>query len=193
MTERTLPATTVPLPMFDLHSRLNDYASDEATEQEARHRFLDLLAATDHCFWRDAYPAHFTASAWLVSRDGRRALLMHHRKLDRWLQPGGHADGNGDLPRVALREAEEESGLHGLRVDDRLFDLDYHPIPACGREPEHWHYDVRFVVQTTRSETFRANDESTAMRWVPVGEIVADSGIDASIRRMAKRWLGSTR
>ena len=175
--------------MFDLTLRLDAYLTDDPGERDARGRFLDLIATNPRCFWRDAFPAHFTASAWLVSGDGERALLMHHRKLDRWLQPGGHADGDAELPRVALREAEEETGLVDLVVDDAIFDLDAHVIPARGQEPEHWHYDVRFAVRTAGSEVFNANAESRAMAWRPVREVAEDRHIDPSIRRMARRWL----
>ena len=179
--------------MFDLRLALDAHFTDDAGEADARRRFLALLSATPRCFHRDAFPAHFTASAWLVSGDGARALLMHHRKLDRWLQPGGHADGDADLPRVALREAMEETGLADLVADETPFDLDAHVIPARGHEPEHWHYDVRFVVRTTGSEQFEANHESRAMAWREIADVVADAGIDASIRRMARRWLARRR
>lgn len=104
--------------------------------------FVDFLREPQ-AFLRSNLAGHFTGSAWLVSGDGQRALLMHHRKLNRWLQPGGHADGDTDLARVALREAEEESGLSELVVEPDIFDLDRHRIPARGEEPEHWHYDAR--------------------------------------------------
>ena len=152
-------------------------------------RFLALVTHEPRCFWRDCFPAHFTASAWLVSADGARALLMHHRKLDRWLQPGGHADGDADLPRVALREAMEETGLRDLIVHRDVFDLDAHEIPARGNEPAHWHFDVRFVVHTRGSEHFSANHESSAMAWRDIDAIAMDANIDPSIRRMASRWL----
>ncbi len=179
--------------MFDLQHGLDAYFTDEPAEADARRRFLELLSTTPRCFHRDAFPAHFTASAWLVSGDGARALLMHHRKLDRWLQPGGHADGDADLPRVALREATEETGLVDLVVAEAPFDLDAHRIPARGPEPEHWHYDVRFLVRATGSEQFQANHESRAMAWRDIAEVADDAGIDASIRRMARRWLDRRR
>lgn len=133
---------------------------------------------------------HFTGSAWVVSRDGARVLLMHHRKLQRWLQPGGHADGDTDLARVALREAVEETGLNGLQLlDGGIFDLDRHEIPARGDEPAHWHYDVRFVVRAGVDERFVANEESCALAWRDIGAVADDAAVDPSVQRMAQRWL----
>jgi 8-oxo-dGTP pyrophosphatase MutT (NUDIX family) len=154
-----------------------------------RELFTGFARGHADCCERTCAPGHFTGSAWLVSADGRRALLMHHRKLDRWLQPGGHADGDGDLAGVALREAQEETGLPGLRVDRRVFDLDRHAIPARGAEPEHWHYDVRFVVRAGEDERFTVTAESRGLAWRPVEDIAADASLDGSLRRMARRWL----
>lgn len=151
--------------------------------------FRGFLASSPAVFERSHPPGHFTGSAWLVSADGERVLLTHHRKLGRWLQLGGHADGDADLARVALREAEEESGLSGLVVEGDIFDLDRHAIPARGADPEHWHYDVRFVVRATGSEDFAISEESLDLAWKPVAEIAADPAMDESMRRMAGRWL----
>ncbi len=151
--------------------------------------FRELLADDGPVFERGRLAGHYTGSAWLVSADGERALLTHHRKLGRWLQPGGHADGDPDLARVALREAQEESGLSDLAVEAGIFDLDRHAIPARGSEPEHWHYDVRFVVRANGSEAFAVSEESLALAWKPVEDIAADPSSDASLRRMALKWL----
>ena len=140
-------------------------------------------------FARSHLPGHFTGSAWLVSADGERVLLTHHRKLGLWLQLGGHADGDADLARVALREAEEESGLDGLIVEPEAFDLDRHLIPARGADPEHWHYDVRFVVHATTNEAFVVGEESLDLAWRPVAEVAQDEHADSSVRRMARKWL----
>ena len=138
---------------------------------------------------RERLQGHFTASAWLVDAEGKRTLLTHHRKLDRWLQPGGHADGDRDLARAALREAEEESGLRDLVVEPELFDLDRHWIPERGAEPGHWHYDVRFVVRATGSEDFVVGEESHDLAWRDIDAIANDPANDASLRRMAGKWL----
>ena len=135
---------------------LDRYASrwpdDPATED-----FAHLLREEPRPFHRETRTGHFTGSAWLVTADGQRTLLMLHRKLMRWLQPGGHADGDPDLAAVALREAEEETGLRDLAVLPEIFDLDRHRIPARRDEPEHWHYDVRYVVVARGSEDVVAN------------------------------------
>ncbi|MGN2249996.1 NUDIX hydrolase [Frateuria sp. GZRe14] len=151
--------------------------------------FLRFLASADEVFERSHPPGHFTGSAWLVSADGERVLLTHHRKLGRWLQLGGHADGDRDLARVALREAEEESGLGNLVVEPEIFDLDRHLIPARGEVPAHWHFDVRYVVRATGSEAFAVSEESLDLAWRSIRTIAQDPQADASLRRMAQRWL----
>jgi 8-oxo-dGTP pyrophosphatase MutT (NUDIX family) len=140
-------------------------------------------------FVRDRLAGHYTASAWLVDAAGERLLMTHHRKLDRWLQLGGHADGDRDLAAVALREAEEESGLVDLVVLPDIFDLDRHWIPERGDVSGHWHYDVRYVVRATGSEDFAVSDESHALAWRDIAGLLEDPAIDPSIARMARKWM----
>ena len=170
---------------------LADYRARWPAESATIDRFLALLDDAEDPFLRDRLAGHFTASAWLVSADGGRALLTHHRKLDRWLQPGGHADGDVDLARVALKEAEEESGLRALALLPGLFDLDRHWIPEHKGVPAHWHYDVRFVVHAGSDERFVVSDESHALAWRDIAEIAGDAGADDSVRRMARKWLAA--
>ncbi|WP_440222379.1 NUDIX hydrolase [Dokdonella sp. MW10] len=151
--------------------------------------FLTFLASSADAYERHHAVGHFTGAAWLVSADGRRVLLTHHRKLQRWLQLGGHADGDRDLVAVALREAEEESGLSGLVVEPAIFDLDRHWIPERKGEPGHWHYDVRFVVRATTDEAFVVSEESLELAWRDIAGLAADPETDASLKRMAVRWL----
>lgn len=151
--------------------------------------FVAFLDSSPDVFHRQHAPGHFTGSAWLVSGDGERVLLTHHRKLGRWLQLGGHADGDRDLARVALREAQEESGLADLQVEPAIFDLDRHWIPARGDEPGHWHYDVRHVVRATGSERFAVSGESLALAWMSIEALAADPATEASLQRMAQRWM----
>jgi 8-oxo-dGTP pyrophosphatase MutT (NUDIX family) len=168
---------------------LANYRPDELEQAEQSQIFTEFVRQHADCAERRLATGHLTGSAWLVSQDGRRALLMHHRKLNRWLQPGGHADGSGDLAQAALREAEEESGLCGMSVEPEAFDLDRHRIPARGAEPEHFHYDVRFVVRAMGGEVFMQNEESLALAWFDIKKLADDGELDVSIRRMARKWL----
>ena len=164
--------------------------AESTTDKSLIGDFERILLSGQRAFQRDFFDdGHFTGSAWLVSTDGERVLLTLHRKLGRWLQLGGHADGDGDLARVALREATEESGLAGLAVEGMIFDVDRHPIPAHGTEPAHYHYDVRYVVRATSDERYTVSDESIDLRWWPVEEVIRDDSVDASLKRMANRWL----
>ena len=173
-----------------LRRALQDHANRCPEQAALAAEFGQLIDDPQDPFLRSRLAGHFTGSAWLVSADGQRALLMHHRKLDRWLQPGGHADGERDLAAVALKEAEEESGLPLLRLEDgQIFDLDKHWIPERGEVPGHWHYDVRYVIRNVGSEAFVINPESLALAWRSVEAIAADPASDVSLARLANGWL----
>jgi 8-oxo-dGTP pyrophosphatase MutT (NUDIX family) len=162
--------------------------SGRSEEAVYRQRMLELLDSYPNCFQRDAFPAHFTGSAFVVSADGSRGLLHHHRKLDRWLQFGGHCDGEEDVLAVAQREAYEESGVHGLVVaSTRPFDLDIHEIPAIGNEPPHLHYDVRYVLIAPEQAEIRTSSESKELRWFTGDEMKAWD-LDPGLRRLIEKW-----
>jgi 8-oxo-dGTP pyrophosphatase MutT (NUDIX family) len=174
-----------------LAAQFDDYFLRWPEEKPSDAGFSALLSDPDP-FVRTRLEGHFTGSAWLVSADGQRTLLTHHRKLDRWLQPGGHADGDADLAQVALKEALEESGVTGLRVDgEAIFDLDRHWIPERRDVPGHWHFDVRYVVHAVDSEDYVVGEESHDLAWRPVSEVAQEP--DASLRRMARKWLQRVR
>jgi len=173
-----------------LRRQFEDYARRWPAEAAVAAEFLALLDDPADPFVRERLAGHFTGSAWLVSGDGQRILLTHHRKLGRWLQLGGHADGERDLARVALKEGEEESGLSGLAVESaQVFDLDRHWIPERGEVPGHWHYDARYVVHAGASEAFAVSEESLALAWREIAGLLQDPESDESMRRMAGKWL----
>jgi len=139
------------------------------------------------CFQRQLAVGHVTGSAWLLDTTGKAVLLTHHRKLDIWVQLGGHADGETDIAAVALREAEEESGLVELQLAcAEIFDIDTHPIPARGAEPAHWHYDCRFLVRATRSDAYVVSAESHDLAWVALAEVAGISNEESLLRMVAK-------
>jgi 8-oxo-dGTP pyrophosphatase MutT (NUDIX family) len=136
---------------------------------------------------RTCRPGHLTGSALVVDPSDRRILLLFHTKLQRWLQPGGHADGDADLARVALREAVEETGIAGLRVVEPAVDLDVHRVEPPS-EDAHDHHDVRFLVLAPPGSVPVGNHESEALRWVSEADIAA-LGADQGLCRLARRAL----
>jgi 8-oxo-dGTP pyrophosphatase MutT (NUDIX family) len=150
-----------------------------------------FVEAEPECLLRTCAPGHLTGSAWIVDGNRERTLLTHHVKLEKWLQLGGHADGDGDLLTVALREGREESGLTRLRaVSAEIFDVDRHWIPARKTEPAHWHYDVRFMIEADPSEPLvRAANESKELAWVPVSGVTALNP-EESMARMVRKTAG---
>lgn len=171
-----------------LHS-IAAFGAREASDASVASAFDEFVRAEIDCASRELLAGHLTGSAWLVNGAGTQVLLTHHRKLERWLQLGGHADGDLNLAAVALREAVEESGLTDLVAEPDLFDLDQHWIPERGAVPGHWHYDCRFVVRAKGSEDFIVSEESHALAWRSIVELAEDAQADASLRRMALRWL----
>lgn len=161
-------------------------------EEELKFRsdIFDFIKNNRNCWQRSNLAGHLTGSAWVLSPDGQSVLLIHHKKLDRWLQPGGHVDeADGSLADTAMREVVEECGLSDLTLDSPvIFDVDVHEIPARGHEPTHFHYDLRFAFRAASME-FDANFlEVKNIRWVPLAELVAE-GTEQSIRRMALKSL----
>ena len=174
--------------MSDLLASLTNLdLSDRPEETEFRSRMLALLGATAECFQRSCFPAHFTGSALVVDAHGARAQLHHHRKLDKWLPFGGHCDGDENVLRVAQREALEESGIEGLVLASaRPFDLDIHTIPARGAEPEHEHFDVRWMLIAPENAQFRQSEESLELRWFTPEEMASLALTPGNLRLLAK-------
>ena len=168
---------------------LRAYAARPLDAHEAAMTAATLRFVEDHadCLLRSQLAGHLTGSAWVVDPARTRTLLTHHRKLDLWLQLGGHADGDPDLAAVALREAREESGLTRLRlVSPAVFDLDRHRIPARKDVPEHWHFDLRFLIEADPAEPLVVSDESHDLAWVELDRVAALNP-EESLARMVRK------
>jgi 8-oxo-dGTP pyrophosphatase MutT (NUDIX family) len=175
-------------PANELLDNVRAYRPFDERERAMQARLTTFLQAHGlQAFDRALAPGHVTASAWIVDPDRRHCVLLHHRKLERWLQLGGHVDGDPDVRRAALREAREESGLRTLRlIADDIYDIDVHRIPARGAEPEHDHYDLRFALEADPREPLVRNEESHDVRWISLSDL-ATYGIDESVRRLAAK------
>ena len=161
-------------------------------DRDCAARVVGLIGEREDAFSRNPEHGHITASALVVSQDCKALLMTHHAKLDRWLQLGGHCDGLKDPYFVAKKEAYEESGLveiHSLAAD--IVDIDIHAIPASAREPEHWHYDLRYVFQADRHAALQLSHESRQLRWVALDELesVTDAASVLRLRPAIARFV----
>jgi 8-oxo-dGTP pyrophosphatase MutT (NUDIX family) len=164
-------------------------APRDPAQARERARILEFIDEHPDALLRTCIPGHLTASALVIDRAGERALLTHHRKLGRWLQVGGHCDGDGNLPASAWREATEESGIAGLAIDPRPVDLDIHAIPARGADPEHLHLDVRFLVRAPAGAVEHASEESLALGWFAPSDL-GNFETDDSVLRLFRIAFG---
>lgn len=165
---------------------LDQHVPYDSAERDYLSRTLDFVRRTPQCASRHTLEGHITASAWVLSPDGCAALLTHHRKLGRWFQPGGHVEDDATIQEAAMREAREESGIADLRlVSEAIFDVDVHLIPARKGEPDHWHYDVRFLIQAGSRE-FAVGQESLDLAWRDLDSL---TDVDESILRMVRKTL----
>jgi hypothetical protein len=172
---------------FLLIEALTHYRDRYPEESPTVDRLIDFVRREPACFERSTVEGHITGSAWVVDPEGRRTLLTHHRKLNRWLQLGGHADGDHDVLRVSLTEAREESGIEAFTVlSQDIFDVDIHPIPARGTDPEHLHFDIRYALQAHTTEHI-VTEESHDVAWVDVTAI-HEYTTEPSMLRMARKW-----
>ena len=181
----------------------------DARESAVLERFVEFIRATPGAFERATLEGHLTGSAVVVSADLQRVLLTLHGKLNKWLQLGGHADGHPHLHDVAMREAEEESGLTGLKFlpfGHAIFgagtnltelsnrpvplDLDCHDIPARPGEPAHVHYDVRYLIVADANQPLVISEESKDLRWFSIGEARRAAPEASTLRQFDKLdWL----
>jgi len=182
------PGYTLPcVHRHSLLAALDDYRCVERVETAMLERMRAFVIANPDCFERSLSIGHMTGAAWIVNASRTSALLTHHRKLGLWLQLGGHCDGQSDTYAVATREALEESGLRSLRPrSPAIFDVDVHAIPARPGEPEHYHYDVRYLFEADDQEPLVVSEESFDLAWVALDRL-AERGVDASILRMARK------
>ena len=175
-----------------LLQKLRSYRPIDAHEIEMRKRIIEFVETNSDCFERTLQTGHITASALIVNKQRTHTLLTHHHKLDKWLQLGGHSDGDTDTLNVALREAEEESGIKNIiAVSGNIFDVDVHDIPPRKGEPEHFHYDIRFLFEADDSQHLTITSESKDLAWIPLKDIERYTTEESMIRMVRKLQTAS--
>ncbi len=171
-----------------LLSKLNNYHPFDAHEHSMRQRIIEFVKENPNCFDRTLLIGHITASALIINKQRTLTLMTHHYKLEKWLQLGGHSDGNPDPLNVALREAEEESGLKTITpVSEDIFDVDVHEIPTRKNEPAHYHFDIRFLFEADDNQKLIITNESKELMWIPLikmEEYTAEESVMRMVRKL---------
>lgn len=166
---------------------LEQYQAYDAAEASIHQEMLTFAKNNPHCLERSLAIGHITTSAWITDHNRKYVLLTHHRKLNKWLQLGGHADGESNLHKSAMKEATEESGLTGIVFYmDNIFDVDIHLIPARKLEPAHYHYDIRFLMEADKHAPLIINHESKELTWMHIDRVIQVNP-EESIMRMVRK------
>jgi 8-oxo-dGTP pyrophosphatase MutT (NUDIX family) len=155
---------------------------------------IDFVEKYKDCFEREQEIGHVTGSAWIVDKSRSYVLMMHHRKLNKWFQPGGHCDGDNDVLRVAIKEAQEETGVLDIQVvSPEIYDVDVHLIPARKEIEAHYHYDIRFLLEADKNIPLLINEESNDLAWMKLSEVKSHNDSDSIMRMVYKSSDGAAR
>ncbi|RYY17436.1 MAG: NUDIX domain-containing protein, partial [Chitinophagaceae bacterium] len=172
---------------------LKSYHTADPDENDMLAQTINFVQNNRDCFQRTLLTGHVTGSAWILNNEVTHTLLIHHRKLDKWFQPGGHCDGNHDVMRVAAKEAIEETGLAVIPVNENIFDIDIHEIPGRPGIPAHLHYDIRYVFKAPMTnEELVLNEEVKALRWIALGDVHRFNASRSIVRMVEKSRVSNT-
>lgn len=175
----------------DLVNQLQRYVTPYLDEAGMVARSMRFVQAHKNCFDRELAYGHVTGSAWILNPACTHTLMLHHRKLDKWLQPGGHADGDADILQVVIKEASEETGIaveQILVLSEEIFDVDIHTIYPNAFDARHEHFDIRFLLQIDDRIAIPGNDESHQVAWIPLSEVCHLNNL-RSLHRMVRKSL----
>lgn len=172
----------------ELIRQLERHNTYNEEEEKAKKSILEFLHSNDNFTGRDNKIGHITGAAWIVSRDRKKVLLTHHLKLKMWVQLGGHVDDGESILETALRESREESGLTSLKVlSEDIFDVDVHLFPKRGEVDEHYHFDIRYLLEADEDEEIKPQiSETKEIKWVALEEVRKYS-YEENIWRMAEK------
>ena len=166
---------------------LENYQTQDQNEAKMVQETIVFVKENPDCFERTLLIGHITGSAWIMDKTRTSALLIHHKKLDQWFQPGGHCDGETNVLQVALKEAQEETGLANLNVvSEQIFDVDIHLIPERKGIPAHYHYDIRFLLEADQNEPLQISEESNDLAWILLAKMAQYNDSESIMRMILK-------
>jgi len=168
---------------------LENYHPKDTNELKSKEKIISFVKQYKDCFERTLDIGHIVASCWLVNHDNSKALLTHHKKLNEWLQLGGHCDGNPNVLDVAIKEAQEESGILDIQpLSHSLFYIDVHRIPEYKNEKEHYHYNIVFLLQAASDKPTIVSEESYDLLWIDKN-IHSLPSQEPTVKRMFDKWI----
>ena len=174
-----------------LLNQLYKYNPKDKEEIGYKERMIQFVKKYPNCFKRELEIGHITASAWLLNKEQTHVLLTHHAKLDIWIQVGGHCDGNSNVIEVAIKEAQEESGVQQIApLSTEIFDIDIHLIPKYKHIKAHYHYDIRFLLTVNSNESIVVSEESKNLQWFTKDKQILPTQ-DRSVIRMFDKWVNN--
>ncbi len=168
---------------------ISNYKILSKEDEVFKYRFINFIATHKNCFERSLEIGHITASAFIVDKKNEKILLLHHKKLNKWLQPGGHCDGEENVLKVAIKEVYEETGLKIDSLESDIFDLDIHTIPSNKTISQHEHFDIRFLFDLDSALQTRINEESNQLAWVSVKNLEKYTNENSILRMRKKAFL----
>jgi ADP-ribose pyrophosphatase YjhB (NUDIX family) len=173
-----------------LVSKLQTYKPDNDIEQSYQNEILSYIQSSRTYLSRTDFNAHVTGSAFVISKDRKFLLLTHHKKLDIWIQLGGHCDGKPDILKVAWREVIEESGLTSAKpISEEIFDLDIQKIPSRKDEPSHRHMDIRFLFEADKDQSIiKQDEEAKQVKWVALDDVKNYTKQASILRAVERIW-----
>ena len=176
----------ISISISDIVNQINDFNSSNIEEEGFVIQILDFIEKHKENIGRENPDGHLTASAWILNESKSKVLLIHHKKLNRWLQPGGHIEvEDSSMANAALREALEETNLKSIQfLNKSIYDIDVHLIPARKTEKEHYHLDFRFIFIADEKEIAQHSDEVKDMKWVELSTLI---DVENSILRMVQK------
>jgi len=174
---------------MNISTLLDRYTPFDATEAKMKDEILQFVHGHKNYMDKTLEVGHITGSAWIIDLEARYALLTHHQRLNRWLQLGGHGEGEEFVKDIALREAIEESGLQSLQLEnEEVFSLDVHPIPENKGFPAHTHFDLRFLIVADKNQPIVVSPESKDVKWILLEEI-SKYNSEPAITRMVEKTI----
>lgn len=167
--------------------KIRRYEPLSQTEKKSKNQIVNFLVNNEDNYLRTNSKGHLTASAWVINNNKDKVLLHYHKSLDKWIQLGGHLEKEELIQEAALREAREESGLNSISiVDDKIFDLDVHKIPSTDKQAEHFHYDLRILMEADSEEELKKSSESKSLKWIDLQEVKTYVSEESVLRMFRK-------